>query len=74
MQAVSPGLVKTSTLRSVLTESLSEDGKDVAIDVEEFNDGPPILSISYSVLYMKGMVALQEAMRRIEVLEAAARA
>ena len=71
MLEVSPGLVKTNTVRKVVTESISEDGKDTVMEAEYFNDGPPILSISYSVLYMKGMVALQEAMRRIEVLEAA---
>ncbi len=74
MQDVSPGLVRTSTKRKVVTESISDDGLDRSVEVEYFNDGPPILSLSYSVLYMKGMVALQEAMRRIEVLEAAARA
>lgn len=71
MQAVSPGLVKTSTERRVVTEHVSDDGKDKWVEVERFSDGPPILSVAYSVLYMKGMVALQEAMRRIEVLEAA---
>jgi hypothetical protein len=71
MQAVSPGLVKTDTTRKVVTEHLLEDGGR-SYEVETFNDGPPILSIAYSVLYMKGMVALQEAMRRIEALEAQA--
>ena len=69
MQAVSPGLVRTSTKRRVVTESILEEG-ETSYKVEHFDDGPPLLSISYSVLYMKGMVALQEAMRRIEALEA----
>ena len=73
MQAVSPGLVRTSTRRKEVTESIVEvDGQMHTVsNTEYFNDGPPVLSVKYSILYMKGMVALQEAMRRIEVLEAA---
>ncbi len=71
MQDVSPGLVKTTTTNRVIEEAIAEDGS-VVRNVMYSNDGPPILSIAYSVLYMKGMVALQEAMQRIEVLEAAA--
>lgn len=74
LQAVSPGLVTTKTRRTVVTETLDEVTGEKRIDNQQFDDGDPVLSTKYSVLYMKGMVALQEAMRRIEVLEAAARA
>jgi hypothetical protein len=53
VELVSPGLV---------TESLDRD--------EEGNDlGTVTKSVNYSVLYMKAVKALQEAMERIEVLE-----
>jgi hypothetical protein len=70
MQGVSPGLVKTTTVREVIEETILDDGSIVS-KITTKDDGPPILSVAYSVLYMKGMVALQEAMQRIEVLEAA---
>ncbi len=72
LQDVSPGLVKTSTKRVVVTETVDPDSGLTSVDKEHFDDGPPVLSTKSSILYMKGMVALQEAMRRIEVLEAAA--
>ncbi len=72
VQLVSPGLVKTSTKRVVVTETVDPDTGLTTVDQQQFNDGPPVLSTKSSILYMKGMVALQEAMRRIEVLEAAA--
>ncbi len=70
MQDVSPGLVRTRTTREIIEENITDEGH-IVTKVTMKNDGPPILSIAYSILYMKGMVALQEAMRRIEVLEAA---
>jgi hypothetical protein len=53
-ELVSPGLVSESPDRD-------EDGNDL---------GTTTKSVSYSVLYMKAVKALQEAMERIETLEA----
>jgi hypothetical protein len=53
-ELVSPGLVSESPDRD-------EDGNDL---------GTTTKSVNYSVLYMKAVKALQEAMERIEVLEA----
>ena len=53
-EAVSPGLVSESPDRD-------EDGNDL---------GTVTKSVNYSVLYMKAVKALQEAMERIETLEA----
>jgi hypothetical protein len=53
-ELVSPGLVSESPDRD-------EDGNEV---------GTVTKSVNYSVLYMKAVKALQEAMERIEVLEA----
>ena len=55
VELVSPGLVKETIDRD-------EDGNDL---------GTVTKSVSYSVLYMKAVKALQEAMARIETLEAA---
>jgi hypothetical protein len=54
VKLVSPGLVSESPDRD-------EDGNDL---------GTTTKSVNYSVLYMKAVKALQEAMERIEVLEA----
>jgi hypothetical protein len=54
VELVSPGLVSESP-------DLDEDGNDL---------GTVTKSVNYSVLYMKAVKALQEAMERIEVLEA----
>ena len=54
VELVSPGLVTESPDRD-------EDGNDL---------GTTTKSVNYSVLYMKAVKALQEAMERIEVLEA----
>jgi hypothetical protein len=53
-ELISPGLVSESTDRD-------EDGNDL---------GTVTKSVNYSVLYMKAVKALQEAMERIETLEA----
>jgi len=53
LETVSPGLVNTVSDRD-------EDGNDL---------GTVTKSVNYSVLYMKAVKALQEAMERIEVLE-----
>ena len=55
LELVSPGLVSESPDRD-------EDGNDL---------GTVTKSVNYSVLYMKAVKALQEAMERIETLEAA---
>jgi hypothetical protein len=55
VELVSPGLVTESPDRD-------EDGNDL---------GTVTKSVNYSVLYMKAVKALQEAMTRIETLEAA---
>jgi hypothetical protein len=54
VEAVSPGLVKENP-------DLDEEGNDL---------GTVTKSVNYSVLYMKAVKALQEAMERIEALEA----
>ena len=54
VELVSPGLVSESP-------DLDEDGNDL---------GTTTKSVNYSVLYMKAVKALQEAMERIETLEA----
>ena len=60
-ETVSPGLVKD---RNNIVKTTNSDGT-----VTETVDGTT-KSIKLSVLYMKGMKALQEAMARIETLEA----
>jgi len=54
LELVSPGLVKTSP----------------DLDADENDLGTTTKSVKYSVLYMKAVKALQEAMTRIETLEA----
>jgi len=58
LETVSPGLVNTVSDRD-------EDGNDL---------GTVTKSVNYSVLYMKAVKALQEAMERIEALEAKVKA
>ena len=62
VELVSPGLVKD---RVDLQKTTDENG-----DVTETDTGEVTKGIKQSVLYMKGMKALQEAMARIETLEA----
>ena len=62
VELVSPGLVKD---RTDLVKTTDENGKVTETDTGEVTKG-----IKQSVLYMKGMKALQEAMARIETLEA----
>jgi len=77
-ETVSPGLVKSRNpekadiLSSSEFGTLYEDGDDIpegkAIgDVKEVTE--QVKSVSYSVLYMKAIKALQEAQTRIETLE-----
>jgi hypothetical protein len=79
LESVSPGLVKSvppgpgDILSDSAFGTLYEDGDDIpdgsAIgDVKEIKE--QVKSINYSVLYMKAIKALQEAMTRIETLEA----
>ena len=79
LEKVSPGLVKSvppgpgDILSDSAFGTLYEDGDDIpdgsAIgDVKEIKE--QVKSINYSVLYMKAIKALQEAMTRIETLEA----
>ena len=62
VELVSPGLVKD---RVDLQKTTDENGNVTETDTGEVTKG-----IKQSVLYMKGMKALQEAMARIETLEA----
>ena len=62
VELVSPGLVKD---RVNLQKTTDENGNVTETDTGEITKG-----IKQSVLYMKGMKALQEAMARIETLEA----
>jgi hypothetical protein len=60
LQAVSPGLISK---RIATAEDVPASGGLVA-------EGDEVLSFKASILYMKAVKALQEAMERIEVLEA----
>ena len=61
VELISPGLIKD---RDKIVKTTNSDGT-----VTETTDGTT-KSIKLSILYMKGMKALQEAMSRIETLEA----
>ena len=78
VESVSPGLVKlhdpekADILSSSEFGTLYEDGDDIPEgkeigDVKEIKE--QVKSVSYSVLYMKAIKALQEAQTRIETLE-----
>jgi type 1 fimbria pilin len=77
-ELVSPGLVSESPDREhVEVPLLDADGNPVLDDegnpqttTEERDLGTVTKSVNYSVLYMKAVKALQEAMERIESLEA----
>ena len=79
-ETVSPGLVKlrdpekADILSSSEFGTLYEDGDDIpegkAIGDIKTTTNEKVKSVSYSVLYMKAIKALQEAMTRIETLEA----
>ena len=56
LESISPGLVRES--------------RDVDVDSDEEYTGTVTKTVNYSVLYLKAVVALQEAMERIEQLEA----
>ena len=60
LEQVSPGLV---TRRPVSEEEIADSSNDLI-------DGDEVLSFKASILYMKAVKALQEAMERIETLEA----
>ena len=61
-----------------LVEDAPPEKEDVALhsdfgtidDEDNFTAGQKVKSVKYSVLYMKSIKALQEAMTRIETLEA----
>ena len=79
LELVSPGLVYESPDReTVEIPALDENGDPVLDDngdptftTEERETGEVTKSVNYSVLYMKAVKALQEAMERIETLETA---
>jgi hypothetical protein len=66
LEQVSPGLVESSVDYEDV-EIVDENGN---ITTERQPTGTVTKSVKYSVLYMKSIKALQEAMHRIEVLEA----
>ena len=68
------------TLIGVIAQDLEESGMNGLVDeteadelqiarYEDINEGDKIKSVKYSVLYMKAIKALQEAMEKIETLE-----
>jgi len=60
LEQVSPGLI---TRRSASEDEIADPSNDLV-------DGDEVLSFKASILYMKAVKALQEAMERIETLEA----
>ena len=78
VELVSPGLVsETPDFETVEVPVLDENGEAVldkngeaVVTTEERDLGTTTKSVNYSVLYMKAVKALQEAMDRIETLEA----
>jgi len=79
VELVSPGLVyETSDTESINAPVLDEDGNPVldannepTYRTQEHELGTVTKNVNYSVLYMKAVKALQEAMTRIEALETA---
>ena len=77
VELVSPGLVyETSDTESINAPVLDEDGNPVldannepTYRTQEHELGTVTKNVNYSVLYMKAVKALQEAMTRIETLE-----
>ena len=69
-EAVSPGLVKESEPMAEDIKMSSEFGTLNEDGTIKTTTGEKVKGISYSVLYMKAIKALQEAMARIEALEA----
>lgn len=70
VEAVSPGLVEeTPDMLPVEIESVDDDG-NVTKRIEYQEAGTTTKSIKYSIVNLKMLKALQEAMDRIEVLEA----
>ena len=78
LEAVSPKLVKNINPEAgdIISDSsfgtLYEDGDDIPDDkkvgdIKEIKD--QVKAVKYSILYMKAIKALQEAMARIETLE-----
>lgn len=78
VQAISPGLVReTADINRIETPLFDENGAPVldqdgnqVTEIIANPTGETTLSIKYSVLYVKAIGALQEAMARIEELEA----
>jgi hypothetical protein len=71
VELISPGLVGETTDReNYEVERIDKDGNTV-VELRERDAGTVTKSVAYSVLYMKSVKALQEAMERIETLEAA---
>jgi len=68
--AVSPGLVKEAEPTAEDIKMSSEFGTLNEDGTIKTTTGEKVKSVSYSVLYMKAIKALQEAMARIEALEA----
>jgi hypothetical protein len=78
VELVSPGLVTESPDRERIEVPILDANGDPVLDqdgnpqvsTEERETGTVTKSVNYSVLYMKAVKALQEAMERIEALEA----
>ena len=68
-EAVSPGLVNESEPMAEDIKMSSEFGTLNEDGTIKTTTGEKVKSISYSVLYMKAIKALQEAMAKIETLE-----
>ena len=63
------GTVVSGTADNGATPITDEEGKITGYE-DVFTEGEKIKEVKYSILYMKAVKALQEAMTRIETLEA----
>ena len=68
------GIDRGHSARGVIAQELEASGMNGLVKTKPVDeadpDGPDRKSVNYSVLYMKAVKALQEAMVRIETLEA----
>lgn len=69
-EAISPGLIEETHDVELVDVKYTDENGDLKNRFDTRETGEITKSVKYSVLYMKAVKALQEAMERIEVLEA----